>query len=116
MAQRFDEALEPVERAKAALVRAVPSPRGAPGPLAEAVLAFEEALNGARLRMDAWRTPDSEEAWQACRAALDESSRRAERLRLEAPALDYETLVTVLGDLMAPLEAFEEADRMLFGR
>ncbi len=116
MAQRFDHALEPVERGKAALVRAVPSPRGQPGPLAEALLAFEGAMEEARARMDGWRGPRTEEAWQACLGALDESARRAGRLRLEAPTLDYESLVAVLGDLIAPLEAFEDAARAVSRR
>jgi hypothetical protein len=88
-----------IERAKADLVSAVPSPRGVPPrPLAEALVAFEEGLR------DAVASPDMPAPW---RAAVEEALRRAERLRLEAPALDYEGLVEVLADLMAPLEALE---------
>jgi hypothetical protein len=108
--------VEAVERGKAALVRAVPSPRGEPGPMAEALLGFEQALVEARSRMGAWRSPRTEDVWRACLEALDQAAGRAERLRLEAPALDYESLVTVLGDLIAPLDAFEDADRALSGR
>lgn len=109
----FEDVLAEVERGKEALVRAVPSPRGRPGPLAEALLVFEESLARARGRMRAWRTPDVEVTWVRCDEALAEAARGAERLRMEAPALDYEALVTVLGDLMAPLDAFEDADRTL---
>jgi hypothetical protein len=88
-----------IERAKANLVSAVPSPRGVPGrPLAEALLAFEEGLS------DAAGSPNVPAPW---RSALDESLRRAERLRLDAPELDYEGLVEVLAGLLAPLEALE---------
>jgi hypothetical protein len=59
--------------------------------------------------MDAWRIPDDEGDWAACRSALDRSLAEAERLRHEAPELDYEGLVAVLGDLMDPLEAFDRA-------
>ncbi len=84
-----------MERAKADLVSAVPSPRGIPArPLADALAAFEEGLR------DAGRSPDAPEAW---RAAIEESLRRAERLRLEAPGLDYQGLVEALADLMEPL-------------
>ena len=97
---RLDPALTRIERAKADLVEAVPSPRGVPGrPLADALVAFEEGLREAAASLEA----ASRQEW---RAAVDESLRRAERLRLEAPALDYEGLVTVLADLMAPLDAF----------
>jgi hypothetical protein len=61
-------------------------------------VAFEEGLR------DAAASPDLPAPW---RAAVEESLRRAERLRLKAPALDYEGLVEVLADLMAPLEALE---------
>jgi hypothetical protein len=103
----FDAALAEVERAKAALVAAVPSPRGAiRRPMAEAVLEFEEALRDARDRLGAWH--GSPEVVAACRTGIHEALRRAERLRLEAPELDYESLVTVLGDLIHPLEVFAD--------
>jgi hypothetical protein len=106
-----------VDRAKAALLATVPSPRGAPGPpLAEALVEFEEHLREAAASMDAWRTPDAEDDWAACRSGLDSSLGEADRLRLEAPALDYEGLVAVLGDLMDPLEAFDRAARRMAGR
>lgn len=95
---RLDPALARIERAKADLVEAVPSPRGIPGrPLADALASFEEGLR------EAASARDLPAEW---RAAIRESLDRAERLRLEAPPLDYEGLVTVLADLMAPLDAF----------
>jgi hypothetical protein len=106
-----------VDRAKAALLATVPSPRGAPGaPLAEALVEFEGHLREAAASMDAWRTPGVEEDWAACRSGLDGSLAEAERIRLEAPALDYEGLVAVLGDIMDPLEAFDRVARRMAGR
>lgn len=108
----FARVVHAVERAKQALTEAVPSPRGkVRTPLAEAVLAFEEALREARSGMESWHRSEVEEAWRACDAALVESLRRAEGLRLAAPDLDYEGLVGALGELIAPLEAFADADR-----
>jgi hypothetical protein len=109
----FREIVEVVEQGKASLVSAVPTARAEGTALAEAVQAFETALGEARDRMPAWRRPETEESWRACSAALDEAGRRAERLRLEAPSLDYEGLVMTLGDLMAPLDAFGDAARRL---
>jgi hypothetical protein len=111
----FGQVLEAVESAKAALVRAVPSPRGVPGPLPECLQAFERGLRDATEKMPGWRTPETEVVWRSCWKGLSEALRRAERLRLEAPPLDYESLVAVLGDLMAPLDPFEAAERE-FGR
>jgi hypothetical protein len=100
-----------VERAKERLVAAVPSPRGVQAvPFAEALLGFEEHLTSARSEMDVSQTDTSSDAWRAGREAIEESLRRAERLRLEAPPLDYEGLVSALADLMDPLEAVSEME------
>jgi hypothetical protein len=94
-----DVVLARIERAKEDLVSAVPSPRGVPGrPLAEALLAFEEGLR------EVVPALDEPALW---RAAVEESLRRAERLRLDAPELDYEGLVEALAGLLAPLEVLE---------
>ncbi len=109
---RFLAVLEQVEDAKRALLAAVPSPRGIPASsTAEAVLAFEQGLRSARDLMPGWRQVRTEDAWRRCDDGIRRSSELAERLRLDAPALDYEGLVAVLGDLIAPLEAFEDAER-----
>ena len=110
----FETVLAAVERAKLALLTAMPSPRGVPGrSLADALLDFETELRQADAAMPVWRSPETEEAWRDCLDAIHGALVGAERLRLEAPPLDYEGLVTVLGDLMGPLEAFESADTAL---
>jgi hypothetical protein len=107
----IDRTIDVVEQAKAALVGAVPSPRGVVGrSLAEAVLAFEDGLRRAETEMERWPR-GSDHIRRICEGAIEESLRRAERLRLEAPALDVEGLITVLGDLIAPLDTFSEAER-----
>jgi hypothetical protein len=104
----FASVLVLVERAKEELVSALPSPRGVQRvPLAEALLRFERDLRDAAKEMDGRR--GAGEVWRACRDALDESLGRAERLRLEAPELDYEGLVGILAELIDPLEAFSDA-------
>lgn len=108
----FLAVLERIEGAKRALLTAVPSPRGIPArSTAEAVLAFEDGLRSARELMPGWRHGGTEDAWRGCDAGIRAASERAERLRLEAPALDYEGLVEALAHLIDPLEAFEEAER-----
>jgi hypothetical protein len=109
----IDRTIDVVERAKVDLIAAVPSPRGVVDrSLAEAVLAFEDGLRRAATEMERW-PEDSDHVRRICRAAIEESLGRAERLRLEAPALDLEGLLTVLGDLIAPLDTFAEAERSL---
>ncbi len=110
----FDAVVEHVERAKRALLTAMPSPRGVPiRPLAEALVEFEAGLVAAVAAMPRPGSRETEVVWTSCGDAIARSLDTAHRLRLDAPALDYEGLVTVLGDLMSPLEAFEDADRSL---
>ena len=111
--ERFGRILGQVEAAKEDLVASVPSPRGVPvRPVADALSAFEAGLRRASDELARWRTPEVE-LRQTCRAAVGEALRRAERVRLDAPPLDYESLVAVLGDLMAPLEEFERVEASL---
>ena len=116
MARALRSTLEVVDRGKDALASAVPGPRKPGRPPAEALLEFERALAEAGSLMPAWKAPDTEETWRSCSDALQESAVMAERLRLEAPPLDFESLVMVLKDLIGPLDAFEEAARLIRGR
>jgi hypothetical protein len=106
-------AVAAVDRAKDAVTSAVPGPRTPGRPLAEALLDFEGTLAEAGSLMPAWRVAETEAVWRSCLDGLHESMRIAEHLRLEAPPLDFESLVMVLKDLIAPLEAFEEAEPLL---
>jgi hypothetical protein len=104
------ETVRSVEAAKDALASARPSRRGEGAPLAEALAGFEEWLAGAEASMAGWRTVELEGSWSACHGALVEARRRAEALRLSSsPPEGYEQLYTVLGELMDPLDAFEDA-------
>lgn len=113
----FEDTVAVVERAKDALVTAVPSPRGKQRrTVAEAVLEFEADLRAAATMMDRWRHSEIESEWRACAEGIEESLRRAERLRLDAPQLDYEGLVSALAELIEPLDVFADAQRRLAGR
>jgi len=104
-----------VERAKDALVAAVPASRREPEPLAVSILGFEERLTAALTELEAWEgaPPDLHDR---CRAAIEEASRRSESLRLQAPWLEFEGLVLVLGDVIAPLDALGDVERELARR
>ncbi|SRR6266542_2193466 len=115
LAADFAATVELVEAARAALLTAVPSGRGAGAPLAEALAGFEWRLGVARATMDRWRASPIEPTWQACSAALDDAATRAEHLRLEAMPRGYEELYGALGDLIEPLEVFEQAAGLFDG-
>jgi hypothetical protein len=109
----FEAVLGRVEAAKAALVAAVPTARVEGRPLADAVLGFEEELRAALSGMDAWRRKEHEPLWRDCRDGIEDALRRAERARVVAPALDFEALVDLIGEMMAPLDPFADAERTL---
>ena len=88
----------------------VPSTRLPGTPLPDALIELEEYLGRAKELMPAWRHPDVEDAWLACDEGVDESLRRAAKLREEAPDLGgFEGLIWAADQVLAPLEAFESA-------
>ena len=106
----FDDVVEPLERAKSALTESVPGTRLPGRPLAETLSEFEQGLGEVRAGMDAWRAPEVEAHWDACSVGLDQALRLAHRVRVEgAQPQGFEGLVGLIGDLLAPLDAFERA-------
>lgn len=114
--EAFHRVAAHVERARAALTSAMPTARREGTSPAEALHQFESSLLRARELMDDWRPVEADprfQPWWACLSALDQCLSAAERLRLEAPPLDFEQQALLFGDLIAPLQAFDEATRML---
>jgi hypothetical protein len=109
-ARAFDDLLPPLGRAEAALTGSVPGTRLPGRPLAEALSEFEDGLREVRDGMAAWRSPDVEPEWVACSRGLGEALVRADRVRTEgAQPEGFEGLIRLIGDLLAPLDAFEGA-------
>jgi hypothetical protein len=102
----FRRTVDLVEEAKGRLAAAAPGGRSVGIPLAEALSAFEEGLREATSTMADWRLAELEGVWSTCSTGLDESLRRAERLRLGEAPDGYEQLYGGLADLMDPLDAF----------
>jgi len=109
-AKAFDGLLPPLERARAVLTESVPGTRLPGRPLAETLSEFEDGLREVRGGMAAWRSPDLAPGWEACSRGLDESLALADRVRTEgAHPEGFEGLIGLIGDLLAPLDAFEWA-------
>ena len=109
-ARAFDHLLPPLERARAALTGSVPGTRLPGRPLAETLSEFEDGLREVRDGMDAWRSADVEPEWEACSRGLDEALEFADRVRTEGVQPEgFEGLIGLIGDLLAPLDAFERA-------
>ncbi len=108
----FLETVAALERGKAALTESVPSTRLPGRPLAETLLEFEEALAEADRSMPGWRVPALEREWRDVDAAIVGCRRMSEELRLRAEMPEgFEALIGTIGDLMAPLEVLEAAER-----
>lgn len=108
----FRASVDPLERGKAALTESVPSTRLPGRPLADTLLEFEEGLHEAESEMPTWRVPELEAEWTAAEGAIRECLAMTERLRLEAEMpVGFEAMIGTIGDLMAPLEVFEAAER-----
>lgn len=106
----LDDLLPVLERGKIALTQAVPGTRLPGRPLAEALWTFETGLRDVKVRMADWRAPEVETEWSAASDGLAETLGLAERLRTRGgEPRGFEELIGVVGDLLAPLEAFEAA-------
>ena len=102
--------VEEIEVAKDVMTSTVPTTRLPGTPLPDALLALEEHLGRAKELMPTWRHPQVESEWRACDEGIDESLRRATKLREEAPDLGgFEGLIWAVDLVLAPLEAFEAA-------
>jgi hypothetical protein len=109
-AKAFDDLLPALERARAALTGSVPGTRLPGRPLAETLSEFEDGLREVREGMDAWRSADVEPEWEACSRGLGEALEFADRVRTEGVQPEgFEGLIGLIGDLLAPLDAFERA-------
>ena len=107
---RFLEAVAPVERAKEAVVGAVPQARYPAPPLAEALVTYRRGLLEASDRMTAWRDDRLEESWRACERGLQRGLAAASKIEPEAEELGFESLVEVVQRLLDPLDAFADAE------
>ena len=108
--EAFRICIEPIERAKAALTTSVPGTRLPGRHLAETLLEFEEGMREANALMPSWRAPELDRAWASCSGALQGCLGHAERIRLGFdPPAGFEGLIGLIGDLIAPLDAFGDA-------
>ena len=108
--QAFEGVLAEIEPAKQALTEVMPTTRMPGRPLPDALSEFTDRLERAGLAMPGWRRPQTEEAWTACAAGIDEALGHARRLREDAPDLGgFEGLIWAVESLLDPLDPFREA-------
>lgn len=110
----FEAIVPSVDRARSALTASVPNTRLPGRPLAESLLEYDDALHDLVAGMGAWRSPVVEDVWVRCDDALREATDLAEQVRIAAsvPA-GFEGLIGLIGGLLAPLDAFDDAAERL---
>jgi hypothetical protein len=107
----FHVVLDEIEPAKAGLTDVVPGTRLPGRPLDDALEEFVARLSRARDAMPAWRRPELEDEWSACRDGLTIALERATELLDDGnEAGGFGSLVGLVEGLLDPLEPFAHAE------
>ena len=107
----FHVVLDEIEPAKAGLTDVVPGTRLSGRPLQDALEEFVARLTRARNAMPAWRRPELEDEWSACRDGLEIALLGAtELLEDDYEAAGFGSLLEVVERSLDPLEPFARAE------
>ncbi|TMK90761.1 MAG: hypothetical protein E6G43_05150 [Actinobacteria bacterium] len=107
----FHIVLDEIEPAKAGLTDIVPGTRLPGRPLQDALEEFVARLTRARDAMPAWRRPELEDEWSACRDGLEIALLGAtELLEDDYEAAGFGSLLEVVERSLDPLEPFARAE------
>lgn len=108
----FLDCAEVIEGGRRLLLGTLPTGRVEPAPIGVGLDALDRAIDDARGWMDRWRLEEVADAWADCRAALDESQQAIPHVReVAATTTELEELLGAVEDVVAPLDAFADAER-----
>lgn len=108
----FSTQAERVEQARQALLRCLPVGRVEPAPIGLGLDLLRDELVAVQAELDAWRVPEIEEDWQACRAAVAEALEHIEPARaISLSTGELEILLGAVADVVEPLDAWATAER-----
>ncbi|HVM00743.1 MAG TPA: hypothetical protein VM324_15750 [Egibacteraceae bacterium] len=109
---RFQGQAERVEAARQALLGCLPVGRVDPAPVPVGLDLLRDELAAVAGELDAWRGPGVEDAWQACRKAVDEAVGAIPGARgVAATTGELEALLDAVAGVVEPLDAWHEAER-----
>lgn len=101
-----------VEQARQALLRCLPVGRVEPAPIGLGLDLLRDELHEVAAQLEAWRVPEAEADWQACRAAVHEALEQIEPARAVALTTgELEVLLGAVTDVVEPLDAWATAER-----
>ena len=107
----FHVVLDEIEPAKAGLTDVIPGTRLPGRPLPDALEEFVARLTRARDAMPAWRCPELEDEWSACRDGLEIALHRGTELLEDGyEAAGFGSLLEVVERSLDPLEPFARAE------
>ena len=107
----FHVVLDEIEPAKAGLTDVVPGTRLPGRPLHDALEEFVARLTRARDAMPAWRRPELDDEWSACRDGLEIALKRATELLEDGyEAAGFGSLLEVVEASLDHLEPFARAE------
>lgn len=113
----FVDCAEVIEGARRILLGTMPTGRVEPAPVAVGIEAVRGALRDARSWMGRWKIDRSESEelladWQDCHDAMDEADSALDQLsEVAASTTELEELLSATEEVVAPLDAFADAER-----
>lgn len=100
-----------VEDARQALLGCLPVGRVDPAPIPVGLDLLRDELREVAAQLDAWRVPEVQAQWQACRAAVDQALAHIEPTRTTAHRTDeLEVLLAAVTDVVEPLDVWQDAE------
>lgn len=108
----FLDCAEVIEGGRRILLGTLPTGRVEPAPVAVGVDALRRALEDARVWMDRWKVDELLGEWCDCHEAMDESEGNLVMvLEVAATTGELEELLGAVEEVVAPLDAFADAER-----
>lgn len=108
----FVDCAEVIEAGRRVLLGTLPTGRVEPAPIGAGTDAVRRAIADARAWMPAWDLDDLHDAWVGCATALDDAEAALDEVDEVAASTDeLEELLTILQDVIDPLDTFADAER-----
>jgi hypothetical protein len=108
----FLDCAELIEGGRRLLLGTLPTGRVEPAPIGVGLDALVRSIADARAWMDGWKLVELEDVWSDCHAALDESQANTAAVRdVAATTGELEELLGAVEEVVAPLDAFADAER-----
>lgn len=108
----FLDCAQVIEGGRRRLLATLPKGRVEPAPVGIGLDAVAAAIDDARAWMDGWRIEELADRWEDCREAMDEAESAVPHARETAASTgELEDLLGAVEDVVAPLDAFADAER-----